>query len=92
MNSKTKVILSVIGICAVAIPLILLTLLTKKVDVGSGVPQETRSLDQNLLKQITNNNSQNSELLLPSPKPTSLPSPSPSSPSAIPVQGTGSAF
>jgi len=82
MDNKTKIVLSVIGISAVAVPLGLLLFLTSKpantVDTASG----SRQIDANSVNKVVKQNQ----------KQVIYASPSPSTPSARPAsEGSGSA-
>jgi len=70
MDIKAKMILTAVGLSAVVIPIVLLTVLTKKVDVTSTVPEGQRSINQNIFQNIIKS-SPASSLLLPSPSSSS---------------------
>lgn len=78
MNKQTKIILSIIGIAAIAVPAILLTVLTKDADLEPNVDSSSRKIDTNSIQNIVSKS--------PLPR-VGLPSPTPASPSASPDFG-----
>ena len=85
MDKRTKLILSVVGACAIIIPALLLIFLTPKTQEQPQVSSESRTLDQNTIEEVVKN---------ASPKQPEFPSPSPATSSARPtrpVEGSPSA-
>lgn len=84
MNKKTRLILSLVGICAVIVPAgLLLFITTNKTDQKPNVSTETRSIDQRNVEEAVKNLQK---------KTVVFPTPSPATPSAKPSgEGTSSA-
>lgn len=82
MDNKTKIILSVVGISAVLIPLVLLMFLSSKPVPTTEIPTGSRKIDADSINNVLQ--SGQTQVIYTSP--------SPSSPSARPVsEGTKSA-
>lgn len=81
MDNKTKIILSVVGISAIIIPLVLLMYLSSKPVPKAEVSTGTRQIDANSVNKVVQSNQ--TKVIYASP--------SPSSPSARPAEGTRSA-
>ena len=77
MNKGTKFILSILGIAAIAVPAVLLIVLTKNAPQTAEISSAPRSIDKKTVEEAVKK--------IPSPSPVLLPSSSPASPSASPV-------
>ena len=76
MNKSTKMILSIIGIAAIAVPAVLLMVLTKDAKLEPNVDSGSRKIDTSSIQNIVKK-SPTSRIVLPSPTPaTSSASPS----------------
>lgn len=78
MNKKTKIILSFLGIAALAVPVALLLLMSGQTKRVPEVPAAKRTLDTKSLENTAKKTLPNTIVLPPSPSPSA----SPASPSA----------
>ena len=83
MNKRTKLILSIIGVSAIIIPVVLLLILTKNPSQQVQIPSDKRSIDAKNIEESAKRVPKNQ---------VAFPTPSPSTPSASPVsEGSPSA-
>ena len=73
MNKRTKLILSVSGILAIVIPVVLLLTLSSSAPGAPEISSEKRNIDRQNVEEVARRSS---------PSPATLPSPSPSTESA----------
>lgn len=69
MNKKTKIILSIVGICAVVVPALLLIFVSGSTDQVPEVDSGKRQIDQKNIENIKDKPSIPTNIFVPSPYP-----------------------
>lgn len=69
MNNKTKLILSIVGICAVAVPALLLMFVSGNTNQIPEVNTEKRKIDQKNIENIKNKSVTPPTIFFPTPSP-----------------------
>lgn len=69
MNKKTKIILSIVGICAVAVPALLLMFVSRSTDQIPDVDSGKRQIDQKNIENIKDKSSTPTNIFVPASSP-----------------------
>lgn len=80
MNKRTKLILSILGVAAIVLPIVLLIVFTSRTSEAPEVSQEKRTVDQEALSKSVK---KNAPKITPQPVATAS-----ASPLATPAEGT----
>ena len=88
MNKTTKILLSLVGLGAIIVPAVLLTVLSPKINTKQSSADANRTINSGAIENIVNQSPQGYPVTLP----TSTPQPKPASPSAyVTPEGSPSA-